>query len=140
MATEHRHEQSAKPSATAYYIGYILSLGLTLAAYLLVQRYTGTHQWLFSMTFILGAISALAVVQMFVQLVFFLHLDRESKPWWNNTVLAFAASVVIIIVFGSLWIMASLNYHHDNSSPDHMNVMSPHQTDEYIIHDEGVHH
>jgi cytochrome o ubiquinol oxidase operon protein cyoD len=46
--------------------------------------------------------------------VFFLHLGRESKPRWNLNALLFAVLVVVIIVFGSLWIMHNLNYHMQN--------------------------
>jgi cytochrome o ubiquinol oxidase subunit IV len=77
-------------------------------------------------------IVALALVQLFIQLIFFLHLGRESKPRWNLSALAFAVIVVVILVFGSLWIMASLDYHGGHHS-------TPQTSDEYIIQDEGFH-
>jgi len=60
----------------------------------------------------------LATIQLFVQLIFFLHLDREPKPFWNLQVLMFAAGVIVIIVVGSIWIMNNLNY---NMMPSDVN-------------------
>ncbi len=107
----------------------MLSLLLTLSAYWLVLQHKNSHQPLFSHRFLIITIVVLAVTQLFVQLVFFLHLDSESKPHWNLLVASFAAIVVLILVLGSLWIMNNLNYHMD----------SPAQTDKNIIQDEGVH-
>jgi cytochrome o ubiquinol oxidase operon protein cyoD len=59
----------------------------------------------------MGALLFLALTQLFVQLLFFLHLDRESKPFWNLQVAILAAGVVLILVIGSIWIMNNLNYH-----------------------------
>ena len=66
-------------------------------------------QEIFSGWTLVGALAALAVAQLMVQLVFFLHLGTESKPRWNLTVVLFALMVVVILVFGSLWIMKNIN-------------------------------
>jgi cytochrome o ubiquinol oxidase operon protein cyoD len=117
----------------AYITGFVLSLGLTLASFALVWRHKDAHGEIFSTGFLIVWIVSLALVQLFTQLVFFLHLGRESKPRWNLSALAFAVIVVGILVFGSLWIMESLDYHGGHHS-------SPQSTDEYIIQDEGFHH
>ena len=44
------------------------------------------------------------------RLYFFLHLGKETKPRWKLYVFGFMVSVVLIIVFGSIWIMNNLNY------------------------------
>ena len=87
-----------------YVTGFISSIVLTLTAYLLV-----THHAL-SRRFLIAAIVALALVQFLVQVVFFLHLGRETKPRWKLGVFLFMTMVVLILVFGSLWIMTNLNY------------------------------
>jgi cytochrome o ubiquinol oxidase operon protein cyoD len=110
-------------SLKTYTIGFVLSLILTLEAYFLVVNEAFTRRWL------LVAIVAFAVVQLMVQLVFFLHLGSESKPRWNLTVFTFMLMVLLILVLGSLWIMHNLNYH----------MMSPSNTDKYIMEDEGIH-
>ena len=113
-------------SPAGYIVGFVLSLVLTLVAYVLVDAEIVHGQAATT------AIITLALTQLFVQLVFFLHLNRESKPRWNLTVAAFAVLVVLLLVLGSLWIMQNLNYHHDGQEND------PHQTDSYILKDEGV--
>jgi cytochrome o ubiquinol oxidase operon protein cyoD len=92
-------------SARPYVIGYILSLGLTLTAYAVV---TGNH---LAYHAIVALIASLALVQFIVQMVCFLHLGNEPKPRWKLVVFGFMLGVVLIIVGGSLWIMANLNYH-----------------------------
>lgn len=119
--------------AGSYIAGFIFSLGLTLAAFSLVWRHTQSDREVFSETFLFVWVGALAITQLIVQLVFFLHLGRESKPRWNLIVLSFAALVVVILVFGSLWIMYSLNYRHGHK-------MTPEQVETNIINDEGIHH
>lgn len=112
----------------SYLVGFTASISLTVAAYLFVWRHVSSHHLLYAHSSLIFAIISLAVTQLVVQLVFFLHLGRESKPRWNLLVLALAAAIVLILVLGSLWIMSSLNYRHS---------ASPSQTNSYIIHDEG---
>jgi cytochrome o ubiquinol oxidase operon protein cyoD len=127
-------------SYLSYIIGFVLSLALTLTAFALVKHHLDTHHLSPSDNYMLAALAGLAITQLFVQLIFFLHLDRESKPWWNNTALAFAAIVVVILVGGSIWIMANLNYHHGPHNVTHTGhtLATPQQTTQYIIQDEGV--
>ena len=106
----------------SYIFGFTLSVLLTLAAYFAVTR-----AWLSGKGLLL-ALGVLAIVQFLAQMVFFLHLGREARPRWKLTVFVFMVTVVIIIVFGSLWIMTSLDYHHMDSHES---------SDEYIIKDEG---
>lgn len=108
----------------SYITGFILSIALTLAAYFMVveQKFAAR-----SLLFIVGV---LAVIQFIVQLVFFLHLGRESKPRLNLTMLLFALLVVVIVVFGSLWIMVNLDYNHE--------TLSPSEAGQYLLEDEGI--
>ncbi|MBX4201824.1 cytochrome o ubiquinol oxidase subunit IV [Candidatus Saccharibacteria bacterium] len=122
-------EGQARGTTASYVGGFILSLILTLTAYFVVVHHNQGLNQRFSSRFILVAIFALAITQLLVQLLFFLHLDRESSPRWNLMVAGFAATVVLILVVGSIWIMNNLNYHME----------SPVQLDKSIIQDEGVH-
>jgi len=114
--------EASHGSLRMYVTGFMSSVVLTLLAYALVVNH------LFSTRAVLACIAVLAVVQFFVQLVFFLHVGKESKPRWNITALLFMLLVVVIVVFGSLWIMNNLNY----------NGMTPTQTDQFIEKDEGL--
>jgi len=56
------------------------------------------------------ALGALAVAQMGVHLVFFLHISTGPDNTNNILALAFGILIVILVVAGSLWIMANLNH------------------------------
>ena len=99
----------------AYVSGFVLSIAFTLEAYYLVAH-RALSKWSLA-----AAIAGLAIVQFLVQLVFFLHLGRELRPRWKLVALLFMLGVVMIIVFGSLWIMNNLNYH-----------MTPQQMNQYL--------
>lgn len=134
---------SSDPSLGSYrnYItGYMLSLVLTGASFFLVQRHFWSGHFIFSDNYMLTALIFLSVTQLFVQLIFFLHLDKDSDRRWNLTVLAFAATVVITIVFGTLWIMKSIDSRQPGYSKTHdgQKLKSPQKIDEYIIKNEGI--
>lgn len=121
IISSHDHSHG---SVKSYSIGFALSLLLTGAAYIIADRQL-SDGWTLIYT-----LAALAVTQLFVQLYFFLHLGRESKPRWNFTAFCFAAMVVVIVVFGSLWIMQNLDYLHGNDA-------TVDQNSRQIIKDEG---
>ncbi len=118
-----QQSETGHGSFQSYTVGFISSLILTGIAYLMVANHLASG-WA-----VIFAIILLAIVQLLVQLLFFLHLGHESKPRWNLAVFLFMLIVLVILVFGSLWIMNNLNYHHDHMSPD--------QTNGFIIKDEG---
>ena len=88
----------------SYIFGFIVSIVLTLASYIIVVDQIITS-WI-----LISAIISLGIVQALVQLLYFLHLGQESRPRWNLLVFLFMALVLVVIVFGSLWIMSNLNY------------------------------
>jgi cytochrome o ubiquinol oxidase operon protein cyoD len=55
------------------------------------------------------ALAALAVAQMGVHLVFFLHITTGPDNTNNVLALAFGVLVVGIVIGGSMWIMYHLN-------------------------------
>ena len=55
------------------------------------------------------ALVVLAIAQMGVHLVFFLHITTGPDNTNNVLALAFGLLVVFVIVAGSIWIMANLN-------------------------------
>jgi cytochrome o ubiquinol oxidase operon protein cyoD len=52
----------------------------------------------------------LAIAQMGVHLVFFLHITTGSDNTNNVLALAFGLLIVFLVVGGSLWIMDHLNH------------------------------
>lgn len=88
----------------AYVTGFVLCIILTLIAFALVgkQLLTGSDVYI--------ALSILALVQLFVQVICFLRLNASAEGQWNLMPFLFALLVVMILVSGSLWIMYNLNY------------------------------
>lgn len=56
-----------------------------------------------------NALSVLALAQIGVHLVFFLHITTHKDSINNILALAFGILIVMLLVFGSLWIMSNLN-------------------------------
>jgi cytochrome o ubiquinol oxidase operon protein cyoD len=88
----------------SYVAGFVLSIILTFCSFVIVS------EGLLPVPQKTYAITLLALGQAFIQLVFFLHMDRESKPYWNITAFSFMVLVIAIIAIGTLWIMSNLNY------------------------------
>jgi cytochrome o ubiquinol oxidase subunit IV len=87
-----------------YLIGFVLAVWLTGASFWVAQ----THA-IYSPA-IPAALVALAVAQMGVHLVFFLHITTGPDNTNNVLALAFGILIVCLVIFGSLWIMAHLNH------------------------------
>ncbi len=113
----------------SYVSGFVFSLALTLTVFVLVNNHVTSGHAAYSHGFLALVIMGLAVVQLIVQLVFFLHLGAEAKPRWNLAVFLFMMVVLVVIVGGSLWIINNLNYH----------MLSPQDTNSFIMKDEGIH-
>jgi len=87
--------------------GYVL--GLVLAGAL-----TAASFWAASTHLIYGpsvpvALVALAIAQMGIHLVFFLHITTAPDNTNNVLALAFGVLIVFVLVFGTVWVMAHMN-------------------------------
>ena len=56
------------------------------------------------------ALVVLAIAQMGVHLVFFLHITTGAGQHQQRLALAFGVLIVVLVIGGSLWIMANLNH------------------------------
>jgi cytochrome o ubiquinol oxidase operon protein cyoD len=124
-----RMARSHKKGARSYVIGYIISLILTLVSFLLVKIHLLSNHRIPSDQLLIIFVISVALIQLVVQLLFFLHL--KDGPRLNLIVFLFMLIVVVILVFGSLWIMHNLNYNH-------IHILTPEQTNTFIIKDEGI--
>ena len=88
--------------------GYLIGLGL--AALLTVVSFFVAGTSLVWGPSIPVALSVLAVAQMGVHLVFFLHITSGAEALNNIMALAFGVLIVILLVLGSLFIMTHLNH------------------------------
>ena len=87
----------------SYVAGFLLSLGLTALSFAAVM--SGT----LSKDLILPAITLLAVVQLLVQLVYFLHLGTAPEQRNNTMIFVLTGLLIATIVAGSLWVMHNAN-------------------------------
>lgn len=120
-ASLNTQDENSHGSLTSYVTGFVLSIAFTLLAYSVV-----VNHWL-SGTAAIAVVVIVAIAQLLVQLFFFLHLGQGKNAHWNVLLLSFALIVIIIVVFGSIWIMNHLNYN-----------MTPSQVNTYVQQDEGI--
>lgn len=90
-------------SLFAYIIGFFTSLFLTCTSFFLVVSN------LISGTALVVTLVSLALLQAMFQLLFFLHLGQEAKPRWETLIFFFMLLILVIVAFGSLWIMHDLD-------------------------------
>jgi cytochrome o ubiquinol oxidase operon protein cyoD len=94
----------AAEGLTSYLIGLGLAVLLTVVSFFI----SGT-------TLVWGpsipvALAVLAIAQMGVHLVFFLHITTGPDNVNNVMALAFGVLIVLLVIGGSLWIMEHLNH------------------------------
>ena len=88
-------------------LGYVVGLGLALLLTATSFFIAGTNLvWQPSIPI---AIIVLAIAQMGVHLVFFLHITTGPDNTNNVLALAFGLLIVFLVVGGSVWIMSNLN-------------------------------
>jgi cytochrome o ubiquinol oxidase operon protein cyoD len=87
-----------------YLVGFVLAALLTGVSFYIAQS---TLVWQPSIPI---ALTVLAMAQMGVHLVFFLHMTSGPDNINNALALAFGLLIVMLLVFGSLWIMTHLNH------------------------------
>ncbi len=97
-------ERSLGAELRGYLLGLALAVALTIASFWAVQ----TH--LIYAPAIPIALLALAVAQMGIHLVFFLHITTAPDNTNNVLALAFGVLIVTLVVFGSVWVMGHLNH------------------------------
>ena len=97
-------ESSIRGAVISYGVGLALAAGLTGASFLLPL----TH--LVYAPALPVALVVMAIAQMGVHLVFFLHITTGPDNTNNVLALAFGVLIVFLIMAGSLWIMANLNH------------------------------
>jgi cytochrome o ubiquinol oxidase subunit IV len=87
-----------------YLIGLALATLITIVAFFVSQT---TLVWQPSIPI---ALMVLAIAQMGVHLVFFLHITTGAESLNNVLALAFGLLIVFLLLVGSLWIMTNLNH------------------------------
>ena len=102
-------------------VSYIVGLALALVL-------TGVSFWVASTTSIWGpgvatGLFVLAIAQMGVHLVFFLHITSGPDNTNNVLALAFGVMIVFLVMIGTIWIMAHMNANM-GVNPEMMNLQT----------------
>ena len=100
-------------------LGYLTGLGLAILMTATSFFVAGTD--LVWQPSIPVALVVMAIAQMGVHLVFFLHITTGADNTNNVLALAFGVLIVVLLMGGSLWIMANLN--HNMIPMDQMMLM-----------------
>jgi cytochrome o ubiquinol oxidase operon protein cyoD len=87
-----------------YLIGLFLAVALTIASFSI-----GGSNLVWGPS-IPVALIVLAIAQMGVHIVFFLHITTGPDNTNNVLALAFGILIVALVLFGSIWIMHHLNH------------------------------
>ena len=85
-------------------------LGLALAIILTVASFWAARTHLIYGPAVTMAIAVFAFAQMGIHLVFFLHITTGPDNTNNILALAFGVLITLLIIFGSIWIMANLDH------------------------------
>jgi cytochrome o ubiquinol oxidase subunit IV len=96
-------EGEASGSFVTYTVGLAFALLLTAASFIVSQT---NLLWTPGVP---AGLAVLAIAQMGVHLVFFLHISTGPDNTNNVLALAFGVLIVTLVVSGSLWIMANLD-------------------------------
>lgn len=110
-------------SLSSYVIGFAWCLSLSFVAYFVATSSRVSNQTA------IAVISALAIIQCYIQLRRFLHIGHEFKP--RQKLLMFGTMLIVLIIFiaGSLWIMGNLDYRM---------IHSPEAMQRYIESQDGL--
>ena len=101
--TQSLHEEESHGSVSGYVAGFVLAVLLTAASFGLVVRGVLPQQ------IAMIALAVLALVQIVVHLVFFLHLNTSSGQRWNVMAFCYTAVAAIILIGGTMWVMHNVS-------------------------------
>jgi len=84
-------------------------VGLGLATLMTIASFWAAQTHVIYSPGVPVAIVVLALAQMGIHLVFFLHITTAPDNTNNVLALAFGVLIACLVIFGSLWIMANLD-------------------------------
>jgi cytochrome o ubiquinol oxidase operon protein cyoD len=126
--TETRYDRAPGDSSTIFEQepsdAVIYTIGLVLAVI-----FTAVSFWVANTSLLWGpgislGLAVLAIAQMGIHLVFFLHITTGPDNTNNVLALAFGVLIVVLVVSGSLWIMWDLDHNMMPVQP--MNLQMQH--------------
>ena len=116
-------EPAARHEIAEGIVGYLIGLGLAILLTAVSFFIAGTFLvWRPSIPI---ALVVLAIAQIGVHLVFFLHITTGPDNVNNVLALAFGVLIVFLVMVGTIWIMAHMNANM-GASPELMNLQMQH--------------
>jgi len=116
-----REMQASAPSPFLVY-----TTGLFLAVLLTATSFWAANTSLLWPGGVALGLAVLAITQMGVHLVFFLHITTGPESTNNVLALAFGVLIVFVVVAGSMWIMTDMNLNMMSPSPAPMSMQMQH--------------
>ena len=117
---DHGHGAEGHGSLKGYVTGFVLSVILTAIPFWLVMGNVIADSRVTAI-----AIMGLAVVQIVVHMIYFLHMNTRSEGGWTILALIFTITLVVITLSGSMWVMYHLNANMMPMSPHEMRHHMP---------------
>jgi cytochrome o ubiquinol oxidase subunit IV len=116
-----REMQASAPSPL-----FVYTTGLFLAVLLTATSFWAANTSLLWPGGVTLGLAVLAIAQMGVHLVFFLHITTGPESTNNVLALAFGVLIVFVVVVGTMWIMVDMNQNMMMPSPAPMNMQMRH--------------
>ncbi|QPF93560.1 cytochrome o ubiquinol oxidase subunit IV [Bradyrhizobium commune] len=113
-------DSSAPSELIVYTIGLFVAVLLTATSF-----WTANTTVLWPGGVFLG-LAVLAIAQMGIHLVFFLHITSGPESTNNVLALAFGALIVLVVISGTMWIVADMNANMTMSSGAPMSMRMEH--------------
>ena len=117
---------SGRPQEAETYPLLVYTTGLFLAVLLTATSFWAANTSLLWPGGVALGLAVLAIAQMGVHLVFFLHITTGPESTNNVLALAFGVLIVFVVVAGSMWIMADMNQNMLMPSPAPMSMQMQH--------------
>jgi cytochrome o ubiquinol oxidase operon protein cyoD len=105
---------------------FVYTTGLFLAVLLTATSFWAANTSLLWPGGVALGLAVLAIAQMGVHLVFFLHVTTGPESTNNVLALAFGVLIVFVVVAGSMWIMADMNQNMMMPSAESMSLQMQH--------------
>lgn len=93
-----------------YSLGFGFSAAITVLAFWLVQKHLASGHTYPVHELMVPLLVGLGLLQLFVQLIFFIHLGDESGPRWNLGIFSLTLVIIGVLVGGTWWIMQNLQH------------------------------
>lgn len=113
----HGHDAAAHGSMKGYLTGFGLSVVLTAIPFWLIMSEAFRDPRTAAIV-----VMVFAVVQIFVHMIYFLHMNSKSEGGWTMLAMIFTVVLVVITLAGSFWVMFHLN---NNMMPMGEHQMEP---------------